>query len=78
MEFPIYARTPDSTTHYLISSDRRFEEWRRLGASYLHQVVEAADYSDALYIRDLIDRVTAGDIVRMEEDEWQLFSAKTK
>ena len=78
MEFPIYAKHPDHSVWYEIRTKAFFIEMKRLGVSkaplpdyYMRSEVKAEDYSTALYIQDLLDAISKGELTQISAQEFQ-------
>jgi hypothetical protein len=67
---PKWFATPDGGSIYALLTPDRLEEHQRLGRRYLHHVLEVRTYADRLHVVALLERVANGDIIALEEDEY--------
>jgi hypothetical protein len=78
MEFPIYASTPDQMTLYAIDGPRRLRELKRIGNPdssnrFIPHVLEADDFANGLYIKDIIQGVEEGRFVLIPAESFEVF-----
>ncbi len=69
--FPVYRKLNNNRRFYKILDSKSFEEIQVIGTKKIHQLFEAKQYPDLLFIQDLLSMIHTG-ILPSSETEWVL------
>ena len=69
IEYPIYRKLSNNRSFYKVVDSKNFEEIQIIGTKRRHQLIEAKQYPDILYLLDLIELNHEG-IIESSESEW--------
>ena len=69
IEYPIYRKLINNRSFYKVVYSKNFEEIQIIGTKRRHQLIEAKQYPDILYLLDLIELNHEG-IIESSESEW--------
>jgi hypothetical protein len=69
--YPIYRKLNNNRRFYKVLDSKSFEEIQVVGTKKLHQLYEAKQYPEILFIQDLVSMIHTG-ILNSSESEWLL------
>ena len=68
IDYPIYRKLSNNRSFYKVVDSKNFEEIQIIGTKRRHQLIEAKQYPDILYLLDLIELNHEG-IIESSESE---------
>lgn len=71
-DYPIYRKLSNNRSFYKVVDSKNFEEIQIIGKKRRHQLIEAKQYPELLFIQDLIAFNHLG-ILESSEKEWLLY-----
>ncbi len=72
IDYPIYRKLSNNRSFYKVVDSKNFEEIQIIGKKRRHQLIEANQYPELLFIQDLIAFNHLG-ILESSEKEWLLY-----
>ena len=69
IDYPIYRKLSNNQSFYKVVDSKSFEEIQIIGTKRRHQLIEAKQYPEILFVLDLIQINHAG-IIESSEKEW--------
>ena len=69
--FPVYRKLNNNRRFYKVLDSKTFEEIQVIGTKKTHQLYEAKQYPELLFIQDLLSMIHVG-ILTSSESEWLL------
>ena len=70
MDFPKYIKYPNGSSFVKLESMNRWEEIRIFGTKKSIIANEANDFSDRIYLQDLLQYLKEGKLEEIDEDEY--------
>ena len=69
IKYPIYRKLSNNRSFYKVVDSKNFEEIQIIGTKRIHQLIEAKQYPEFLFVLDLTEINHEG-IIESSESEW--------